>query len=248
MVLERRVGLFIALSAAFVTALVVGDIVGSKLFELPVFGLSVTMSAGMLAFPLTFLLTDLLNEFYGKKAAHFVTWIGFAMALFSLAIVYAALAVPISPLTRAPGWGGVTEATFTSVFGGSQRILFASLAAYLVGQLVDIGVFHLLKRLSKNRLLWLRATGSTVVSQLIDTAVVQWLAWWGLLSSARIASIAATSYLVKLGIAVGLTPLIYAGHVVMERWLGIEPVRLGDDGEPVTHGAGESALVTAPAP
>lgn len=236
MVIERRVGLFIVLTAAFCTALVVGDVIGGKLFEVHLFGLTPVMSAGMLAFPLTFLLTDLINEFYGKQAARFVTWVGFGMALFAIVTIVAAVQVPIAPLTRAPDWGGVNDSTFNNVFGGSLRILFASVTAYLVGQFVDIASFQALKRLSRNRLLWLRATGSTVVSQLVDSVVVQWLAWFGLLSNGQIARIVATSYVVKLLVAIGLTPVIYAGHAVMERWLGIEAVVLGPDGEPVRQG------------
>ena len=237
MVIERRVGLFIFLTAAFCTALTVGDIIGGKLFEVHLFGLTPIMSAGMISFPLTFLLTDLLNEFYGKKAARFVTWVGFAMAVFSIGTIVAAVQVPIAPLTASPDWTGITDATFNNVFGGSLRILVASLVAYLVGQFIDIAAFQALKRLSHNKLLWLRATGSTIVSQLVDSIVVQWLAWYGLLSNGQIARIVATSYVVKLVVAIGLTPLIYAGHVIMERWLGIEAVVLGPDGEPVPHHA-----------
>jgi uncharacterized integral membrane protein (TIGR00697 family) len=247
MIIERRVGLFIFLTAAFCTALVVGDLTGAKLFEVHVFGLQVLMSVGMLSFPLTFLLTDLLNEFYGKSAARFVTWVGFAMALGSIFTIIAAVKVPIAPLTRAPDWTGVTDSDFNQVFGGSLRILFASLVAYLAGQFVDIASFHVLKKLSRNKLLWLRATGSTFISQLIDTVLVQALAWYGMMPNSQIALIVGSSYVVKLLIAVGLTPLIYGGHVVMERWLGIEPVILGEDGEPLPYGHHAHPSVPPPA-
>jgi uncharacterized integral membrane protein (TIGR00697 family) len=236
MIIERRVGLFIFLAAAFCTALVVGDLTGAKLFEVHVFGLDVLMSVGMLSFPVTFLLTDLLNEFYGSKAARFVTWVGFVMGLASIITIIACVRVPIAALTRAPGWTGVTDDQYASVFGGSLRILFASLAAYLAGQFADIASFHAFKKLSHNKLLWLRATGSTFISQLIDTVLVQSLAWYGMMPNSQIWHIVGSSYVVKLLIAVGLTPLIYGGHVIMERWLGIEPVILGEDGEPLPYG------------
>ena len=117
---------------------------------------------------------------------------------------------------------------------GSRRILFASMCAYVIAQLTDIALFHAIKRRSKNRLLWLRATGSTVVSQLIDTIVIQTIAWWGLLPFERIANIAVTSYAVKLLVAIGLTPLIYAGHALVERRLGLSPVRIDDEGVELT--------------
>lgn len=237
MVITRRVGLFVVLAASFVTALVVGDLIGSKLFEVRWIGIPVTLSAGMLAFPLTFLITDLLNEFYGKGPARFVTLVGFGMAVFALVVIYAAIQVPWAPFTRAADWTGLTESSFDAVFGGSQRILFASLVAYLVGQFVDIAVFQRLKRMSHNRMLWLRATGSTLVSQLIDTVVVQYLAWSGLLAAGRIAGIVAGSYAVKVLIAVGLTPLIYLGHALMQRWLGITPLEIGDERQPLADGA-----------
>ena len=91
------------------------------------------------------------------------------------------VAIPIAAFTLEPGWTGVTEQSFQNVFLGSQRMILASLTAYIVAQFVDIGVFHLLKRATQNRFLWLRATGSTAVSQLIDTIVINIVAWTGIL-------------------------------------------------------------------
>jgi hypothetical protein len=214
--LDRRTQLFVLLVGVFVTSLVVGDILGGKLTEAPLLGQVRIISVGMIPFPVTFLLTDILNEFYGKKAARFVTIVGFFMALFT--------------------WTGMTPASFQSVFLSSQRILLASMVAYLLGQFLDIGVFHLLKRLSSNRFLWLRATGSTLVSQLIDTFVIQLLAWSGTLSAAKLIELVATGYVIKIVAAIALTPLIYAGHTLVERGLGILPVVLDEHGDPVVPG------------
>ena len=241
MPIDKRLGLFVVLAALFVTALVVGDLIGVKLFEVRWIGVPVTLSAGMLAFPLTFVITDLLNEFYGKRAARFVTLVGLGMAVFALLVIYAAVRVPWAPLTAAPDWAGVTAKAFDSVFAGSQRILAASLTAYVIGQFLDITIFQTLKRLSRNRLLWLRATGSTLVSQLLDTLVVQTLAWAGLLTVSQILDLVTTSYAVKILVAVALTPVIYLGHAIMERWLGITPLRLDERGNPLGDAGGKAA-------
>lgn len=241
MVLDRRIQLFVVLAGVFVTSLIVGDIIGVKLFEVKLGPIVAVMSIGMLPFPVTFLLTDILNEFYGKKAARFITWVGFFMAIFAFAVIGLAVQVPWAPLTRAPDFTGAVEGSFNNVFAGSQRILVASMIAYLVGQFCDIAIFNLLKRVTQNKLLWLRATGSTLVSQLIDTVVVQYVAWTGVLPNSTILSIIYTSYVVKLLVAVGLTPFIYLGHAFVERKLGIKPVVLGEDGEPI-EGPGRAAL------
>lgn len=245
--LERRIQLFIVLAGVFVTSLVVGDLIGPKLFEVHLGPIDAVMSAGILSFPVTFLLTDILNEFYGKKAARFITWVGFGMAIFAFTVIAMAVRVPWASLTRAPDYTGTVEGSFNNVFGGSQRILFASMVAYLVGQFSDIAVFNLLKRVTRNKLLWLRATGSTVVSQLIDTVVMQFIAWTGVLSTGVIFNIVFTSYAVKLLVAIGLTPLIYAGHLFVERKLGISPVVLGPDGEPMKTSPVEEPATALPA-
>jgi queuosine precursor transporter len=223
--LDRRIQLFVALAATFISCLLVGDIIGGKLLQLDDAGRFV-ISLGMVPFPITFLLTDLLNEFYGKQAARFVTWVGFTMALLAFGIIQIGTELPPAPFTLATDWTGTRPEAFDNVFGGSKRILFASMVAYLSAQLTDISVFNALKRRTGGRMLWLRATGSTVASQLLDTVVVQVIAWWGVLDLQTIGTLVVTSYLVKVGVAVGLTPLIYAGHALLQRWLKIQPVQL----------------------
>ena len=237
MKLDKRIALFVVLACVFVTCLVVGDLIGVKVVggKVPVTGWNWATTVGMLAFPVTFLLTDLLNEFYGKRAARFVTWVGFGMAVLAFLLVTGATAVPFADFTKQPGWDGTTEAAFNNVFGGGQRMLIASLTAYLVASLVDISVFHLLKRLTKERYLWLRATGSTLVSQLIDTSVVTTVAWLGIRSLPDIATMVMSGYALKVFIAVAMTPVLYAGHAVVEKWLHMRPVALDDTGEVVEH-------------
>ena len=245
MKLDKRLMLFVVLAGVFITSLIVGDIIGVKLFEVHLGPISAVMSAGMLPFPVTFLLTDILNEFYGKKAARFVTWVGFGMAIFCFTVIAISVQVPWAPLTQAPDFTGTVAASYDNVFTGSQRILFASMVAYLVGQFCDIAVFNQLKKMSQNRMLWLRATGSTVVSQLIDTVMVQFIAWSGVLPTDVIFKLIFTSYAVKLLVAVGLTPLVYAGHALVQRHLGLRPVVLGPDGEPLPEPEADVASTPA---
>ena len=221
--LDARQKLLFVLGATFLTCFLVGDILGGKLIEMDVLGMEFTTTVGMVPFPITFLLTDVLNEFYGKKAARFVTLVSFAMALLAFFIIYVAGAIPIALVARGPEWTGVNEASFNNVFLGSQRMLLASLCAFLVSQFVDIWVFHFLKELSGSRLLWLRATGSTLISQLIDTVVITLAAWIGVLSGPQILDVILSAYALKVFIAVGLTPIIYVCHRLLIRRLGIQP-------------------------
>jgi uncharacterized integral membrane protein (TIGR00697 family) len=226
--LDARFKLFLFLVGGFVTTLIIGDLIGGKLYAKTVFGVEFVISVGMIPFPVTFLLTDLINEFYGKKMAQQVTKVGFWMAVLTITLLYTASVVPYAPFTS------ISKASYENVFLGSFRIFAASLTAYMVSQYTDIAVFTAIKKVTKNRLLWLRATGSTVVSQLIDTCVIQTLAWVGTPVQPKIPSIIVTSYVVKVIVALLLTPLIYAGHALVERRFGIEPVVLGADGEPLT--------------
>jgi hypothetical protein len=227
---DTRSKLFLALAATFITCLLVGDIMGGKLIQTTLFGHTFTLTVGMIPFPVTFLITDLLNEFYGKRSARFVTWLGFAMAVIAYVFIFVASAIPIAGMTRAADWTGVTEDAFTRVFVGSQRMIVASITAYLIAQMVDISVFHALKRLTAQRMLWLRATGSTAISQLVDTIVINFVAWFGVLSLPEVFNIIVSSYVLKILIAVGLTPLIYAGHALIERVLALPPARVDDGG------------------
>jgi hypothetical protein len=236
--LDKRTRLFAVLAALFCTALVMADIIAVKLFVIRLGSFQAPVSMGLIAFPVTFVLTDILNEFYGKKAARFVTWVGLGMAVFAFTLIHIALSVEWAPFTRAPDYRGTVEASFNNVFGGSQRILIASMIAYVISQLCDIALFHLLKRVTHNRFLWLRSTGSTVVSQLIDTVVFQCVAWFQVLPAQVIVEVILTTYVVKLLVAVGLTPVIYAAHALVERLLKMKPVLLRDDGEPMAEHSG----------
>ena len=115
----------------------------------------------------------MINEFYGSAGARFVTFVGFFMAIFAFVVIFVARLIPAAPFSP------VGQAAFDNVLGNANRIFVASLVAYLVGQLVDIAIFQSAKRLTQSRHIWLRSTGSTLISQLIDTLIVTYIAFYG---------------------------------------------------------------------
>lgn len=222
--LGRPHRLFVVLSGLFLTALVVAEATASKFFaafELPfTFSLwgfetsSVIMTTGVIAFPLTFIVTDLLNEYYGRAGIRFVSLLGAAMIVFEFVLLRVGMALPVADGSP------VTQEAFAMVFGASQRVIFGSLTAFLLGQLLDITLFFWLRKRTGGRHLWLRATGSTLGSQLLDTAIVLTVAFGGVMPAGQIAAITLFNYGYKLGIAVAITPLIYLGHRLMDAYLG----------------------------
>ncbi|MGE0868056.1 MAG: queuosine precursor transporter [Kofleriaceae bacterium] len=224
MKLDARLTLFISLVSVFMVCLVVGDLIGGKLTSFHLFGREWVFSVGQLAFPITFILTDILNEFYGRAVIRRVTFIAFLMVALTFGIVYAAGALPWAPFTTGPAWDGVKQQHFDPVFTQGTRIQLSSMVAFLIANMIDISVFFVLKRATGNRFLWLRATGSTAVSQLIDTTVITALAFYGTLTFEQYVTIVITSYLIKLTAAIGVTPIIYGLHSLIERKFGLEPV------------------------
>ncbi len=208
---DRKQYLYLWLCGLFVAALITSDLIGAKVFRLGHFDLSV----GMLAFPLTFVLTDVVNEFYGAEGARRITFVGLGTAVFAFIVINVALALPTSPESL------LTGDQFRGMFGWSGRLYAASLTAYVVGQFIDIAIFGALRRITRHRLLWLRATGSTVVSQAVDTMVVNFVLFAGKKGTTFIFGIVVNSYLTKVVIALALTPVIYALHALLLRFFQI---------------------------
>lgn len=231
---DIRTRLYLWLSGFFVTCLLIADITGSKFFHFDLFTLKlpvvgdynfVTHSCGMLSFPITFLLTDLINEYYGKKAARRVTYIGLASAMLAFGLIFAARKIPVASGSPIP------QDTFDAVFAMSNRLYIASLTAYLIGQLCDIWLFGVLKRLTGGRFVWIRATGSTVVSQMFDSFLVSSILLYGIVkpdgstwTMPQILEVATTGYILKFLIAIGLTPFIYLGRWLIRTQLDIPPL------------------------
>lgn len=226
---DKRTQLFVYLAAIFVASLILGDLIGGKAIaiELHVGALRYAqpMSVGLFAFPVTFLLTDAVNEFYGRKGARFLTFLGLWMAVFAFVILNVAQAPRAEPNSY------FRDAEFDKVFGIGARLFVASVLAYLVGQFLDIHVFQFWKGLTRSKHLWLRATGSTLASQIADTVIINFLFWSVIPKLAGetprpiewVTRKALGEYVLKFFIAIALTPLVYAIHGVISRRLGIEP-------------------------
>ncbi len=215
--MSRTNRLYMILSGIFLTALLTAELTGGKLIELRLSSeWTFIMTIGVIPFPVTFLITDIINEYYGKKGIRFITFLGMAVVMLAFVIIYIDMSIPASPVSP------VTDEMFNGVFGLSARIIAGSLTAYLIGQLIDIYVFFWIRQKTKEKLLWLRATGSTVISQLIDSFVVLFIAFYGQLAVGQILNIGLTNYIYKFVIAVGLTPFIYFSHYIIDRYLGEE--------------------------
>lgn len=208
----NRDRIFVVLAGVFVTNALLGELIGGKLIAVGPF----VMSVGVLSWPVVFLTTDLVNEYFGKAGVRRLTFVTIALILYAFVLLYAAMGVPAAPFSP------VDDASFTRVFGQSLWIIAGSIIAFAVSQLVDVVVFWFFRHRTGGRRLWLRATGSTAVSQLVDTFVILAIAFWlpGKLALDEFLRLAATNYAYKLLIAVAITPLLYAAHAAIDRFLG----------------------------
>ncbi len=240
--LNRRAIVYCWLCALSATCLVIADLVGIRLFRIPLpFSFSppwdstVTISAiehscGMFVFPVTFILTDLLNEYYGKRAARRAVLISFSMGLFVALVI-----IGVSKLPRWDAPFNVDERAFQTIFRNALVMYMASLTAYLIGNFADIALFAFIKRLTGGKRVWLRATGSTLCSQFIDSLVITYLAfslfrhWFPSpdllpMKLHEVLPAALTGYMLKFFIAIASTPIIYAGRSIMKQVFGLHPL------------------------
>jgi queuosine precursor transporter len=224
----RRLWLFVVLVGLFVTNAITAELISNKLIEIPVsfhlggmkFGPFTTI-VGILPWPIVFILTDLLNEFYGFKVVKRVSWITAGLIAYCFFIVTLSMSLPAVEI---PGSSLANDAAYNQVFGQAQMVIVGSIIAFLVSQLLDAFVFDWIKKKTGNKWIWLRSTGSTVFSQLIDSYIVLYIGFVlpGALKFTDFMRIAPTNYVLKLLIAVLLTPLIYLGHYAVRRYLSKE--------------------------
>ncbi|MES2514791.1 MAG: queuosine precursor transporter [Bacteroidota bacterium] len=209
---SRKDIVFLVLAGFFITNAIVAELIGGKLVQF--FGLF-TQSIGIILWPVIFLLTDLINEYYGKDGVKKLTYITVALISFVFILLTIALRIP------ATSFSPVSDNVFQTVFGQSQWIIVGSIIAFLLSQLVDVYMFWFFKKLTGDKHIWLRATGSTVVSQLIDTFVVQFIAFVlpGKWPFSEFLENASWGYAFKLLVALALIPLIYLGHYVIGKYL-----------------------------
>ncbi len=210
---NRKDLVFIVLAGFFVTNAIVAELIGGKLIQF--FGLF-TQSLGIILWPIVFILTDLINEHFGKQGVRKLTFITVGL------IIYTFILVTIGLNIKAINFSPVNDENFKIVFGQSQWIMVGSIIAFLLSQLVDVSVFWLLRAKTGNKYIWLRATGSTVVSQLIDTFVVQFIAFVlpGKWAFNEFLKNACWGYSFKLLVALCLIPLIYVGHFAIKKFMG----------------------------
>ena len=204
--------IYLLLAGIFISALVISNVIAAKFFDISVFGHSIRYSVGIFAYPITFLTTDIISEIYGKKRANYIVVVGFAVSLFTLAVITLGGIAP--PSEHSP----LTQESYEAVFKFAPRILFASMVAYLFAQFVDIQVFHFWKRLTRGRHLWLRNNGSTLFSQLVDTSLVVVLTHLGTsVPGGEILNLIIYGYLIKAAVALFDTPFFYLSVILMKR-------------------------------
>ena len=204
--------IYLLLGALFITSLVVSNLIFQKFFywypfHLEVFGVKLfELSVGILPYPITFLITDLISEIYGKKRANDIVVTGIFASLFSLGIVL------VSNYAPATNWSKVTDPMFSTVFGNTAIAVFASMLAYLFAQFIDIQIYHFWKRLTKGKHLWLRNNGSTFSSQFIDTlTILLLLCSFDIIAWEKFKGLLVAGFLFKVLIAACDTPFLYLG-------------------------------------
>jgi hypothetical protein len=237
----RAQRLFVVLAAFFVVNAVLAEFIGVKIFALEdtlgvaplewnLFGQtgSLNFTAGTLLWPIVFIMTDTVNEYYGQKGVRFISWLAVALILYGF--VFAFAAIHLSP---AGWWTGAMQdqgvpdqqAAFAAIFGQGLWTIAGSVLAFLIGQLIDVSIFHRIRRSTGERHVWLRATGSTAVSQLVDSFVVLYIAFvlgpqhWPM---GLFLAVGTLNYLYKMAAALALIPLLYLARGLIHGYLGHE--------------------------
>lgn len=238
---DKPTKLFIALTAFFVANAVVAECIGGKIFSLEKFlglpvshftvfgqsGLSFALTCGVLLWPFEFVLTDVVNEFFGARAIKRISMIAVVLISYAFFMFYFSMKTPPAEFwlgSRIQDGVPNMQSAFSAIFGQGMWIIAGSLCAFLISQLVDVYVFHKIKKITGEKKVWLRATGSTLISQLIDSFVVLFIAFklgnnW---SWQLVLAICLVNYTYKALMAVLLTPLIYLLEYGIEKYLGKE--------------------------
>jgi uncharacterized integral membrane protein (TIGR00697 family) len=241
MELPKGTKLFIILGGFFIANALLAEVIGVKIFSLEetlgwqpfsfkFFGndqLSMLLTAGVLLWPVVFIMTDVINEYFGRPGVRLLSFLAAGLIIYAFLAIY--LAINLVP---ASFWIGVNveqgvpdmQSAFSAIFGQGLWIIAGSVVAFLIGQLVDVITFHRIKRITGEGKIWARATGSTLISQLIDSFVVLFIAFyigadWEL---SLVLAIMVVNYIYKVFMAIVLTPLIYVAHALIDNYLGKE--------------------------
>jgi uncharacterized integral membrane protein (TIGR00697 family) len=238
---SRASRLFLVLAGFFLTNALLAEFVGAKIFSLeatlgiePVewrlLGAAGTLNftAGVLLWPFVFVMTDVINEYYGLRGVRLISWLAVALIAYAFVAAYASIGLaPAGFWVEANRGLGVPDIqrAFAQIFGQGLWTIGGSILAFLVGQLVDVTVFHRIRRITGDRLVWLRATGSTAVSQLLDSFVVLYVAFvlgpqrWPV---SQFLAVGSVNYAYKMLAAVALIPLLYAARRAIKAYLGAD--------------------------
>ena len=239
---DKPTKIFVIFTAFFVANALIAESIGTKIFSLEklfgfnpshftIFGqkdIAISLTCGVLLWPLEFIMTDIVNEYYGPKAVRRISFIAIALISYAFLMFYAAIHVP-----PADFWIGSHVAdgvpdmqnAFNGIFGQGMRIILGSLIAFFVSQLVDVTIFHKIKKITGEGKVWLRATGSTLVSQLVDSYIVLFIAFLGVFTWQQILAIGIVNYFYKAFMAIILTPLIYFIEHRIEKYVGHETAK-----------------------
>lgn len=245
---DKATRLFLILGGFFVANALIAEFMGVKIFSLEetfgwkpagikLFGesYSFNLTCGVLLWPVVFIMTDIINEYYGRKGVRFISWMTVILIAYGFLMLFFAMqTTPNSWWITSKQTAGIDNMSvaYNGIFGQGLGIILASMVAFLIGQLVDVLIFHRIKRKTGEKLIWLRATGSTLVSQFIDSFVVLIIAfyfypkWVPGQGSAwpvdQVLAIGIVNYIYKFVAAILLTPVIYFIHHRIERYLGPE--------------------------
>lgn len=236
---DRSTRLFIALAAFFCVNAVLAEFIGVKIFALEdtlglrpwewdLFGQqgSLNFTAGTLLWPIVFIMTDTINEYFGKAGVRFISWLAAGLIVYGFAFAFVAIHLaPASWWVKVASAQGVPDyqAAFSAVFGQGLWTIWGSLVAFIIGQMIDVNVFHRIRRRTGEHHAWLRATGSTAVSQLVDSFVVLYIAFvigpqhW---PTSLFLAVGTLNYGYKMLAAIALIPLLYAARAGIHRYLG----------------------------
>lgn len=233
--------LFLVLGSFLISNAILAEFIGVKIFtvegslgvpkfDINMFGvkdLSFNMSAGVVTWPIIFIMTDIINEYFGVKQVRFLSILASIIISYAFLVVGFAMGLVPSDFWINQNVGGEAinmNVAFNGIFGQGMWIIVGSITAFLVGQMVDVMIFHKIKKSTGERFLWLRATGSTLVSQFIDSFVVIFIAFyinpqynW---SWQMVAAIGLVNYTYKFLVAILMTPLLYVIHSIIDRYLG----------------------------
>ena len=247
---NKRTNLYIFLSAVFLTNALIAEIIGVKIFSAEAllgiapahislftnpetgqpFILDFNLTAGVIIWPFVFITSDIINEYFGKAGVRRISFLTAGFVGYSFLIIYAVTTLPpaqfwldVNAKDAAGNPVNINNA-FQMIFRQGLGIIIGSLTAFMIGQILDVYVFHSLRKITGSRQIWLRATGSTLVSQLVDSFVVLGIAFYvfGNWSLTQVISVGIINYIFKATSAVVLTPLLYVAHYFIDRYLGKE--------------------------